>query len=312
MGIEKVTKDTALELIKNENIQNKAVEMMGMLFPYVGLAKKAVDMYIDEIEKSDMTPEAKIFNIVNARKTIKKIKNQKSIAGFAINNAKEGTDFSYKSGVNEEWLERFMDSAGFVSTEEIQIIWGKILANEFENPGTTPPNMIRILSEITPDLAMVFRKICSMKILIFPLSEQEDILRAFNSVFVPYTKNEEQLRGMGVSFKALNELETLGVIKLDIINGYITQGIENKKVLICVGNKLEVISEHNDDYIPIGNVILTSVGEALQKITDSEEIPQYYEMIKKYLLDQNVKLAETHDFVAKFEGETLNISKRNE
>ena len=73
MGIEKVTKDTALELIKNENIQNKAVEMMGMLFPYVGLAKKAVDMYIDEIEKSDMTPEAKIFNIVNARKTIKKI-----------------------------------------------------------------------------------------------------------------------------------------------------------------------------------------------------------------------------------------------
>ena len=205
-----------------------------------------------------------------------------------------------------------MDSAGFVSTEEIQIIWGKILANEFENPGTTPPNMIRILSEITPDLAMVFRKICSMKILIFPLSEQEDILRAFNSVFVPYTKNEEQLRGMGVSFKALNELETLGVIKLDIINGYITQGIENKKVLICVGNKLEVISEHNDDYIPIGNVILTSVGEALQKITDSEEIPQYYEMIKKYLLDQNVKLAETHDFVAKFEGETLNISKRNE
>lgn len=75
---------------------------------------------------------------------------------------------------------------------------------------------------------------------------------------------------------------------------------------------MEVISEHNDDYIPIGNVILTSVGEALQKITDSEEIPQYYEMIKKYLLDQNVKLAETHDFVAKFEGETLNISKRNE
>ena len=63
---------------------------------------------------------------------------------------------------------------------------------------------------------------------------------------------------------------------------------------------MEVISEHNDDYIPIGNVILTSVGEALQKITDSEEIPQYYEMIKKYLLDQNVKLAETHDFVAKF------------
>ena len=210
---------------------------MGMLFPYAGLTKKAVDMYIDEIEKSDMSPEAKVFSVVNARKTIKKIKNQKCIADIAMNNAKEGTDFSDKSGVSEEWLERFMDSAGFVSAEDIQIIWGKILANE---------------------------------------------------------------------------LETLGVIKLETIGGYITQGIENEKVLICVGDKLDVICEHNNDNIPIGNVMLTSVGEALQKITDSEEIPQYYEMIKKYLLDQNVKLAEKHNFVAKVEGESLSISKNSE
>lgn len=33
MGIGKVAGDTALELIKNENVQNKAVGMMGMLFP---------------------------------------------------------------------------------------------------------------------------------------------------------------------------------------------------------------------------------------------------------------------------------------
>lgn len=312
MGIGKVAGDTALELIKNENVQNKAVGMMGMLFPYAGLTKKAVDMYIDEIEKSDMSPEAKVFSVVNARKTIKKIRNQKSIADIAMNNAKEGTDFSDKSGVSEEWLERFMDSAGFVSAEDIQIIWGKILANEFENPGTTPPNMIRILSEITPNLAMAFKKICSMKIWICPLSEQEEIVGAFQKVFVPYKKNEEQLREMGISFNVLNELETLGVIKLETIGGYITQGIENKKVLICVGDKLDVICEHNNDNIPIGNVLLTSVGEALQTITDSEEIPQYYEMIKKYLLDQNVKLSEKHNFVAKVEGEALSISKNSE
>ena len=311
MKIGKAVEDTALELIKNENVQNKVVGMMGMLFPYAGLTKKAVDMYIEEIEKSEMSPEAKVFSIVNARKTIKKIKNQKSIADIAMNNAKEGTDFSDKSGVSEEWLERFMDSAGFVSAEEIQMIWGKILVNEFENPGTTPPNMIRILSEITPNLAMAFKKICSMKIWICPLSEQEEIVGAFQKVFVPYKKNENQLREIGISFDILNELETLGVLKLETIGGYITQGIENNKVLICVGDKLEMICERNDDNIPIGNVILTSVGEALQKITDSEEIPQYDEMIKKYLLNQNIKLAEKHNFVAKVEGESLRISKEN-
>ena len=159
---------------------------------------------------------------------------------------------------------------------------------------------------------MAFKKICSMKIWICPLSEQEEIVGAFQKVFVPYKKNEEQLRKMGISFNVLNELETLGVIKLETIGGYITQGIENKKVLICVGDKLDVICEHNNDNIPIGNVLLTSVGEALQTITDSEEIPQYYEMIKKYLLDQNVKLSEKHNFVAKVEGEALSISKNSE
>ena len=39
MGIGKVAGDTALELIKNENVQNKAVGMMGMLFPYAGQKK---------------------------------------------------------------------------------------------------------------------------------------------------------------------------------------------------------------------------------------------------------------------------------
>lgn len=44
-----------------------------------------------------------------------------------------------------------MDSAGFVSSEEIQWIWGKILANEFEKPGSTPPNMIRYCQKLLQD-----------------------------------------------------------------------------------------------------------------------------------------------------------------
>ena len=75
---------------------------------------------------------------------------------------------------------------------------------------------------------------------------------------------------MGISFNVLNELETLGVIKLETISGYITQGIENKKVFICVCDKLDVICEHNNDNIPIGNVLLTSVGEALSISKNSE------------------------------------------
>ena len=60
MNFGKKIGETALDLVKDENIQNKAADLLGMLFPYAGIEKKAVDMYIEEIEKSDLSTEAKI------------------------------------------------------------------------------------------------------------------------------------------------------------------------------------------------------------------------------------------------------------
>lgn len=224
-----------------------------------------------------------------------------------MENAKEGTDFSEKSEVSEEWLDRYMDSAGFVSSEDIQLIWGKILANEFERPGSTPPNMIRILSEITPKLAMAFRVICSMNVFVCPLMEDGNIASGFRRVFVPYNANDDRLRELGLSFNVLNEPEALGVIRFNSISGYVFKGITQNKVLLCMGNKLEVLEEHKKDEVPIGNVILTSVGEALQSITDPEDIEDYYDMVKKYLNSEQVKLAEKHDYFSEIRNDTLNI-----
>ena len=44
MGLEEKLGETALDLVKNENVQNKVADLFGMLFPYAGIKKKAVDM----------------------------------------------------------------------------------------------------------------------------------------------------------------------------------------------------------------------------------------------------------------------------
>lgn len=158
---------------------------------------------------------------MNIKKDFKKIKNQKAIAQIALDNAKEGTDFSAKSGVNKDWLDRYMDSAKFVSSEDMRLIWEKILANEFEVPGSTPPNMIRILSEITSDLANAFRIICSMTVKIKPLDPNEEIEND-QAMIVPYNGNKNIFDKIGLSFGAISELEALGLIKFDGIVGYVT------------------------------------------------------------------------------------------
>ena len=119
MGTLEKVGETALDLAKNEAVLDKTSNIMNMLFPYAGLTKKALDMYISDVEKSDMPGESKLIAVLNAKNTIKKLKNQKNIAEIAISTAKDDTDFTEESGVNREWLERFMESAGFVSNEII-------------------------------------------------------------------------------------------------------------------------------------------------------------------------------------------------
>lgn len=302
---------TVLDLAKNENVLNKSVGALGMLFPFAGIKQKAVEMYIEEIEKSDLPIETKVYLVLNMKKAFKKIKNQTNIVEIATKSAKQGTDFTDNSGVSEEWLDRFMDSAGFVSSEEMQLIWGKILASEFENPGSTPPNMIRILSEITPSLAKAFRLICSMTIWIMPLNENGDIQDAVQKMIVPYNVNDDKFREIGVNFNVLNELEALGVIRFDSLAGYISKGITNDTILICVGDKIDKIIEHEKDQFPIGNVIFTSVGEVLKSITDSVEINDYYEMIKQYLNYKGVKFAEEHEYYTEINGDKLTIHRKD-
>ncbi len=145
--------------------------------------------------------------------------------------------------------------------------------------------------EITPELAATFRYICSMSIWIMPLNEKREIQGGVQKLFVPYNKNDERFRENGVSFNVLNELETLGVIRFESIGGYISKGFSSDKILICVGDRLDVIEEYNKGKLPAGNVMLTSVGEALKSITDSIEIGDYYEMVRKYMSDNGVKFA---------------------
>ena len=309
MGLGERVGEAALDLVKNEGILTKSADIMGMLFPYVGLTKRALDMYISDIENSNMSRESKLFAVLNAKKIIKQIKNQKEIAEIALNNVKEGTDFTSKSGVSEEWLERFMDSAGFVSSEDIQLIWGKILGKEFEKPGTTPPNMIRILSEMTTVYAQAFKKICSMQVIMFPINDKAQVSRVERKIMVPYRKNEKTMERIGLSFSIMNELETLGLIKFTLMGDYATTKIPEKKIIVYVDGESDTIIEHDNDTIMLGNVTLTMAGESLYDITPLEKIEGYAEMVKQYMLDNRVKYMDDPEYQIVKEDNSFRIEK---
>ena len=296
MGIREIVTSTAADLVKNESIQNKATSLFGMLFPYVGIEKLALDMYLSEIEKSDLAPKAKLIATLTAKSVIKKLKNQKGVADVAVASAKEGTVFDASSGVNHDWLDRFMDSASFVSEEQVQQMWGKILAKEFETPGSTPHNMVRILSEITLKHAKAFQKICSMKRLLVFIDSNGSVKLVQSDIVVPYKGNEAEFRDLELSFDLLNELETLGLIKFDSVAGFSTWNVPEKGIITYIDGVTQEIETHIKDELPIGNVRLTEAGNCLCKIIQPIHIPNYILLEKKYMTSRGVVFKESTEY----------------
>ncbi len=310
MSIVKQVGEAAIELAKNKDVQDKAVGLVGMLAPYIQLKKKAVDLYVEEIEKSDLSTEAKVFALLNAKKTIKKIKNSKSIADFAVNNSKEGTDFSEKSGVDEEWLDRFMDSASYVSSEEMQLVWGKILANEFEKPGSTPPNMTRILSEFTKPYADAFRTLCSMTALVVSVSENGNIINARWRNIIAFNENKEFLNRMGISFTMLNELETMGVIRFQFNTGIAVTDVIGPQVLVYVNGRLIQLDNYQQSKFPVGDVMFTKAGETLYGITEKFIIDGYYDSLLEFFNKNHFTIATVPEYDISVEGESVKLCKK--
>lgn len=120
------------------------------------------------------------------------------------------------------------------------------------------------------------------------------------------------MRKMGLFFELLNELETLGVIKFDTVAGYATTNMKEKKVLVYInGNVIETSSHQGDDF-PIGNVLFTSAGEALSKITEPYILEGYEDAVKKYLKSNNVTIEGESSYNVIVFGDGVQVNKKKQ
>lgn len=281
---------TAVESVGKESV-NKLASVIGGMFPFFGLKHKAVSTYVADIEKSNLSPENKMVAIANAKKTYKQLRNQAAIAEIAQSVAQPGTDFSQQSNVDDEWLERFMDSAKFVSDEEMQLLWGNILAKEFEEPNSTPPRVIRILSEITSSYAKAFQTVCSLNCRLLVKNKTGEITEIERIILPP---QYDYLRSRGVTFDVLSELETLGLIQFDPVTGYVVEidSQEYPNTYVCYGDRRLLVADYPNKQFPIGIVLLTEAGKSILRFANVQSVEGHFEAVCNYLRATNIKVLE--------------------
>ena len=110
--------------------------------------------------------------------------------------------------IDHDWTARFFSDVQDVSSEQMQELWGKILAGEVTSPGSTSIRTLSILKNLNQDAAGLFTKFCSICVFL------RHSFLAFDAR-VPILGDYDQgnaLRKYGIDYGSLNSLNEHGLL----------------------------------------------------------------------------------------------------
>lgn len=172
--------------------------------------------------------------------------------------------------MKDDWLLNFFDKVKYVSSEQMQMVWAKILAGEANSQGSFSKTTLRILGEMSQEDAENFQN----------LSRFSDEIDGNAGLFISDYENEFY-RGYGITFEMLNQLERLGLVSIGAYFGYHRSQIPQCINISYVGRNLKLyFKKEKDNKLDSGKVILSQSGEELIKVCR----PLYDEKIFQHLI----------------------------
>lgn len=282
------------EAVGTESVRSVA-GLFSSLFPFFGLKKKSIDAYIHEIEQSDMSPEAKMYAIANAKKTFRELKNQSAIIEVACStlSLEQGADLSaLPSPPDDELLSRLIDAGKFVSDEDLQLLWGNVLAGELEHPGDTPKSVVRVLSELSKENALIFSDLTSLEVDLF--ADTGEKLVFIDSEIMAVQIDAPYLKRMEINFEKLRELEHLNLINFASIGTYTKPIPSSVYPYIHIASDNEVITVYNKSgEFSCGVVLLTPVGKCISRFVKRRHSQEHMDAIKDGLKETGLVISPT-------------------
>ncbi len=221
-------------------------------------------------------------------------------AASEIRDAFESTDQSGRDQsddtVNDDWLNAFETEARLKSTEEMQTLFGKILAGEIRKPGSYSTRTVRILGSLDQSVANHFMTLCSMCI-----SAQFQDIRASS---LGGNASDNALKEYGLDFATLNLLNEHGLIIADYNSWYeFKPGVAFSgagQQAVCF--PLNYLGRHwilmpvSEDRIGktlrIHGVALTQSGRELYKIVRVKPLDKYSQELAQFLKKRGFRMIE--------------------
>lgn len=217
--------------------------------------KKIIDM--EGI--SDFTKASLISKINNS--TIE-FYNQVKILGVAIDNMSITSD---PDKLDDDWLFYFISKAAYITNEQMQNTWGKILVEACDNSGICTKTLLNTLSLMNKQQAELFENICKFRFANMNIPANE-ITRISIYPIIFFSKGAQSYASHKLTNRGILELEHLGLIDVDSNKEFVvyTDLLKLRDRKHCI----EVISDNGK--IEIGNIAFTYDGFLLQKIIEND------------------------------------------
>lgn len=117
-----------------------------------------IEFLYDKIKINSNNLEFKLLVKNEVKRLFNENENIKKIADFAYNELdNDMTDINEE--IDEDWKNDFFDKSRKIYNEDLQFIFGKILAGEINQPGTHSKRLLNTLSTLSQKEAIIFNKI---------------------------------------------------------------------------------------------------------------------------------------------------------
>lgn len=187
--------------------------------------------------------------------------------------------------VDEDWLLLWREHAGKVSTEDLQRMWGSVLAGEIKAPGRYSIRTMEFLKTLSKPEAELISKVASYVVDGRIARDQNDFLTS-----------------KGVNFSMLLHLQEMGVVSgVEAIGLFTTykSRIDGKFLQALVSHNKVLLVEHDDptQTLKFEVYMLTEVGRQVLGLGSFEPDVEYLRLVGKDFTEKGftVRLADWHD-----------------
>lgn len=196
---------------------------------------------------------------------------------------------------DHDWTAQFFAAVQDVSSEEMKVLWAKVLADQVRSPGNTSIKTLDILKTLDVQTASLFQRFSAMCI---SLRSEGEILDSR----VPHMgglPGDNCLQEYGLDYNNLVNLEEYGLIVSDyeswldyqecVIPGTVNApsapfNFQGRNWM------LESLVDRNPGEFRVEGVALTGSGRELSRAVEVEVIDPFSQALMKYLTTRNMRM----------------------